>query len=65
MADAETDMALLKDAVYHLLERGTQIELVGDGETPEFEIEGEAVSSSQVILKAYAAGMAEAVSPGA
>lgn len=59
MTGMEADMALLQEAVYFLLDRGAAIELIGDAETPEFEIEGEAVTVSQVILKAYAAGMAE------
>ncbi|GJD72535.1 hypothetical protein [Methylobacterium goesingense] len=55
----EGDITLLQEAVYFLLDRGAAIELVGDAEAPEFEVEGEAVTVSQVILKAYAAGMAE------
>jgi hypothetical protein len=60
MIDSDTDMALLQRAVYHLLDRGERIELVGDGQDPTFEIDGQAISANQVIIRAYALGMAEA-----
>ena len=59
MSDGGTDKALLQRAVYHLLDRGERIELVGEGQEPDFEIDGQRVIASQVILRAYALGLAE------
>ena len=60
MSDGGTDKALLQRAVYYLLDQGAPIELVGDAQDQQFEIDGQPVTGSQVILKAYAIGMAEA-----
>jgi hypothetical protein len=63
LIDSDTDMALLKRAVHHLLNQGERIDLVGDSQEPFFEIDGQPVIASQVILRAYALGMAEADEP--
>jgi hypothetical protein len=60
MINGITDMALLQRAVYFLLDRGERIEFIGDGWEPNFAIDGQWVIVSQVILRAYARGMAEA-----
>jgi len=60
MVDDEVDEALLKQAVRYLLEHGASIDLIGDTDVQAFEMAGETVSASQVILRAYAAGMGDA-----
>ena len=60
MADNEVDDILLKQAFPYLLEQGEPIKLIGETEAPTFEMAGRSVNASQVVLKAYAAGMAEA-----
>lgn len=60
MTDSEVDEALLRRAFRYLLEQGAPINLLADAEVPAFEMEGRSVSASQVVLKAYAAGMAGA-----
>lgn len=54
------DETLVQRAVRYLLEQGAAINLIGDTDVPSFEIAGEPVSVSQVVLRAYAAGMADA-----
>jgi hypothetical protein len=58
--DRDIDMALLQRAVRHMYEQGAHINLIGDGPDPQIEIDGQVLISSQVILRAYALGMAEA-----
>ncbi|POR42687.1 hypothetical protein [Methylobacterium sp. V23] len=58
MADNEVDDALLRQAFRYLLEQGEPIKLIGEAEVLAFEMAGRSVSASQVVLKAYAAGMA-------
>ena len=60
MSDSDTDMALLQQAVRHMLEQGVHIDLIGDGPDPQIEVDGQLLIPSQVILRAYALGMAEA-----
>lgn len=60
MTDQAVDDALLRQAVRYLLEEGVSIDLIGDTDVPAFEMAGQAISASQVILRAYAAGMADA-----
>jgi hypothetical protein len=60
MADNEVDDTLLKQAFRFLLERGEPIKLIGEAAVPAFEMAGQPVNASQVVLKAYAAGMADA-----
>lgn len=60
MPDNEVDDALLRQAFRYLLEQGEPIKLIGEAEVPAFEMAGRAVNASQVVLKAYAAGMADA-----
>jgi hypothetical protein len=60
MVDDEVDEALLKQAVRYLLEHGASIDMTGDADMPVFEMAGETVSASQIVLKAYAAGMGDA-----
>lgn len=59
MTKRKDNIDLLQEAVYFFLDRGAAINLIGDAEAPEFKIEGAALSASQMILKAYTAGMAE------
>jgi hypothetical protein len=59
MVDDEVDETLLKQAVRYLLEHGASIDMNGEAEVPTFEMEGQSVSASQIVLKAYAAGMAD------
>ena len=59
MSDDDTDMALLQRAVRHMLEQGVHIDLVGDRPNPQIEVAGQPLIASQVILRAYALGMAE------
>lgn len=61
MAEHDVDVALLRRAVRHLLEQGAAISLIGDTDVPAIEMAGVPVSASQVILRAYAAGLADAV----
>lgn len=55
----DTDKALLQRAVRHMFEQGVHIDLVGDGPDPLIEVDGQILIASQVILRAYALGMAE------
>lgn len=61
MADNQVNDALLKQAFRYLLEQGEPIKLTCQAEVPAFEMEGQPISASQVVLKAYAAGMADVV----
>ena len=60
MIDTDTDMALLQRSVRYMFERGGHIDLVGDGPDPLIEVDCQPLIASQVILRAYALGMAEA-----
>jgi hypothetical protein len=60
MTDHAVDETLLRQAVRYLLKQGASIELIGDTDAPTFEMAGEPVSASQVILRAYADGMVDA-----
>ena len=60
MTEYHVDETLLRQAVRYLLEQGVSIDLIGDTDVPAFEMAGETVSASQVILRAYAAGMGDA-----
>jgi len=60
MTDHAVDETLLRQAVRILLEHGASIDMIGDTDVPVFEMAGETVSASQVILRAYAAGMGDA-----
>jgi hypothetical protein len=60
MTDHSFDETLLRQAVRFLLDHGASIDMTGDADAPVFEMAGETVSASQVILRAYAAGMADA-----
>ena len=44
MSDGGTDKALLQRAVYYLLDQGAPIELVGDAQDQQFEIDGQPVT---------------------
>ena len=59
MIDSETDTALLQRAVRYMFKQGVHINLVGDGPDPLIEIDGQPLITSQIILRAYALGMAE------
>lgn len=61
VAGNEVDMTLLRQAVRYLVEQGAPIKLIAEAEVLAFEIEGRSVTASQVVLKAYAAGMADVV----
>jgi hypothetical protein len=58
--DRDIDMALLQRAVRHMYEQGAHINIVDDGPDLQVEVDGQPLISSQVILRAYALGMAEA-----
>jgi len=60
MTKSNPDTALIGRAVRHLLERGERIKVDFDADEPRFEIDGRPDSEDQVILRAYALGMAEA-----
>ena len=55
----DTETALLQRAVRHMFEQGAHINLVGDGPDPLIEVDGQPLVASQIILRAYALGMAE------
>lgn len=59
MAYDEVDETLLRKAVRYLLEQGAPLKLIGEAEVSGFEMGGQTVGASQVILRAYAAGMAD------
>jgi hypothetical protein len=46
----EVDEALLRQAVRYLAEQGKPIQLIGEAEVPAFEMEGQSVTASQVVL---------------
>jgi hypothetical protein len=52
MTDHAVDETLLRQAVRFLLEHGAAIDMTGDTDVPVFEMAGETVSASQVILRA-------------
>jgi hypothetical protein len=60
MTEHHVDDTLLRQAVRFLVENGASIDITGDTDAPLFEMAGEAISPSQVILRAYAAGMGDA-----